>query len=195
MSRAALAAAVRWFAPGGKLQQSHIPALNALADALGLPANDGGIMRTSPEGIALIHSFESLKLDAYKDPGPSGLPITIGWGSTRDETGGPIKLGDRWSKERADARFAADLDKFERGVIETLNGSHVSQSQFDALVSFAYNLGLGNLGGSTLLKKHRAGDYVGAANEFQKWNRAGGKVLNGLTRRRAAEAALYRIGS
>src|SRR5690606_31204604 len=78
------------------------------AETFGALPDDGpvdGAPRTSQAGVDLIHSFESLRLDAYPDPGPTGLPVTIGWGSTRDEMGRPIKLGDRWTKDRADARF------------------------------------------------------------------------------------------
>lgn len=145
-------------------------------------------MRTSQAGIDLIHSFETLKLDAYKDPGSkNGLPITIGWGSTRDENGKPIALGMRWTKERADARFAADLADEEATVARV--APKTTQGQFDALVSFQYNTGA--LASSTLLKKHNAGDYAGAKAEFAKWVYNDGKKMNGLVRRRQAEADLY----
>lgn len=145
-------------------------------------------MRTSQAGIDLIHSFEQLRLDAYKDPGSkNGLPITIGWGSTRDETGKPIALGTRWTKERADARFAADLAEEEAAVARL--APKTTQGQFDALVSFQYNTGA--LASSTLLKKHNAGDYAGAKAEFAKWVYNDGKKMNGLVRRRQAEADLY----
>lgn len=174
---------------GRGLTQGEVDRLDAAIDAA---AGAGTTARTtSSRGVDLIHTFESCRLSAYKDPGPTGLPITIGWGSTTDEAGRPIPLGTTWTQERADARFRLDLAKFEKGVASAIGGSATSQSQFDALVSFAYNVGLGNLGGSTLLRKHKAGDFVGARAEFAKWNKAGGKVLNGLTRRRAAEAEMY----
>lgn len=190
MTREALFAAVRPFAPGQKFSQEQVGMIDALADRFGLPRS-GAVRSTSQRGIDLIHSFESLRLDAYPDPGPTGLPVTIGWGSTRDESGQKIRLGDRWTKQRADARFAADLSSFEKAVSDAVGNSPTTQGQFDALVSFAYNLGAANLSGSTLLKKHREGDYAGARAEFARWNRAGGKVLAGLTRRRQAEADLY----
>lgn len=199
-TRAALAAAVRPFAPGGKLLQSHIPALDALADALGLPkaSASGGQRETSPAGIDLIHSFESLhkvlpdgRIAAYPDPGPTGLPWTIGWGST----GPDIGRDTVWTRAQADARFEADLAKFEAGVAKAIGNAATSQPQFDAMVSLAYNIGLGNLQSSTLLKKHLAGDNAGAQREFGKWVNAKGKRLPGLVRRRAAEAALYGSGS
>lgn len=153
--------------------------------------------RCSPAGIALIHSFESCKLDAYPDPGSSdGRPWTIGWGST----GPDIVKGLRWTQAQADARFAADLAKFEDGVTRLLGGAPTSQNQFDALVSLAYNIGLDEdadtiaegLGDSTLLRKHKAGDYAGAAKAFASWKFNDGRVMRGLVRRRAAEAKMYR---
>jgi lysozyme len=158
-------------------------------------------LRTSQRGVDLIHSFETLKLTSYKDPGSrDGLPITCGWGTTRDEDGGPIPLGVTWTKEKADRLFRRDLVSTETGVNLLLRGVPTSQSQFDALVSFAYNVGLDidddtraeGLGDSTLLKRHLAGDYAGAALEFAKWNKNDGVVMRGLTRRREAEAKLYR---
>ena len=124
---------------------------------------------------------------AYPDPGTGGDPWTIGWGST----GPDIKKGVVWSQQQCDERFTEHLDSFAQGVSKLLGDTPTSQSQFDALVSFAYNVGLANLASSTLLKKHKAGDHAGAAAEFAKWNKAAGKVLPGLIRRRAAEAALY----
>lgn len=151
--------------------------------------------------IDFLHSFEQFRANAYKDPGSrNGLPITIGWGSTSDLQGRPIKLGDVWTREYADAKFAQDLARFEIGVNMLLGSAPTTQGQFDALVSFAYNVGLDidedtkaeGLGDSTLLRKHLAGDFAGAAAEFAKWNKNDGVVMNGLTRRRAAEAAMYR---
>jgi len=182
----------------GPLTQADVDAVNrALGAAVATAAQTG--MRTGKAGRDLIHGFETCVLNAYRDPGPTGLPITIGWGSTTDEQGRPIKLGDVWTQERADARFAADLARFETAVNTLIAGRPTTQNQFDALVSFAYNVGpdidddtvAEGLGDSTLLRKHLNGDYAGAKAEFAKWNKAKGVVLNGLTRRRAAEAALY----
>ena len=158
---------------------------------------------TGIEGIALMHEFEGYakKLpngdcEAYPDPGTGGAPWTIGWGSTSDEDMRPIKPGTVWSMERAEARFKQHLKQFEREVKDALGGAlaNTSQEQFDALISFTYNLGGANFRSSTLLRKHKAGDHEGAANEFVRWNKAGGRVMKGLTRRREAEAALYRRG-
>jgi lysozyme len=153
--------------------------------------------RVSPAGIGLIHSFESCKLDAYPDPGSAdGHPWTIGWGST----GPGIGPGVKWTQAQCDARFGSDLAKFEDGVTRLLQGAPTSQSQFDALVSLAYNIGLDEdadtiaegLGDSSLLRKHKAGDFEGAAKGFVAWRFNDGREMRGLKRRREAEARHYR---
>jgi len=142
----------------------------------------------------LIQQFEGCakkgadgRFAAYPDPGSGGDPWTIGWGST----GPDIKKGVVWTQAQCDERFNQHVAEFAQRVSAALGGAKTTQNQFDAMVSFAYNLGVANLQSSTLLRKHKAGDYAGAAAEFAKWNKAAGKVLPGLTRRRAAEAALY----
>lgn len=161
----------------------------------------GGALRASQRAIDLIHSFETLRLMPYRDPGSkNGLPITCGWGTTVDENGGPIPLGVPWTKEKADRLFARDLAKFEAGVNRLLGGAPTTQNQFDALLSLAYNIGLDEdadtiaegLGDSSLLRKHKAGDYAGAAEAFKSWRFNDGRELKGLVRRRAAEAEMYR---
>lgn len=148
-----------------------------------------------PRGEAIIKEFEgcSKKLPdgrfaAYPDPASGGDPWTIGWGST----GPDIRKGVVWTQEQADVRFAEHSAQFAASVAALLEGAPTSQHQFDAMVSLAYNIGVRNFAGSTLLRKHKAGDFEGAAKEFPRWNKAAGKVLSGLTRRRAAEAKLYR---
>ena len=177
----------------GPLTQSDVTIMESALDRIGYPSEGSasGARKTSKRGIDLIHSFESCKLKAYPDPGTGGKPYTIGWGSTTDESGKPIQPGTVWTQERADARFALDLAKFEKAVTDALAGSATTQNQFDALVSFTYNVGEGNLRSSTLLKRHKAGDYAGAKAQFALWNKAAGRVMAGLTRRRAAEAELY----
>lgn len=134
-------------------------------------------------GFDLIREFEGLKLKAYLCP--AGVP-TIGYGST----GPDIRLGMTWTVEQADERLASDLRKFEQDVARLCPVTN--DNQFSALVAFAYNCGTGNLQSSTLRKMHNLNDYEGAAEQFARWNKGGGKVLPGLVRRRAAEAALYR---
>jgi len=141
-------------------------------------------MTPSPACIALIQSFEQCRLTAYL-PTPQDVP-TIGWGST----GPDIHLGLTWTQAQCDARFAADLNTFAQGVSKAVT-SITSQRQFDAMVSLAYNIGLGNFDSSTLLRLHNAADYAGAEAQFAVWNKQKGKVLPGLVRRRAAEAAMY----
>ncbi|MGL4543708.1 MAG: lysozyme [Polymorphobacter sp.] len=146
----------------------------------------------SAAGIALIKAFEACRLIAYL-PTRDDVP-TIGWGSTRDSDGSRIRLGEAWTQAKADAVFSDQLIALAREVGRTLGRTPASQPQFDALVSFAYNLGTPALARSTLLALHRAGDFAGAAAQFARWNRQGKIVLPGLSRRRAAEAALYRSG-
>lgn len=152
-------------------------------------------MEPSSACIELVQEFEGCarkrtdgSFDAYPDPGSGGDPWTIGWGTT----GPDVKRGVTWTQQQCNDRFTQDLDKFAQSVAKVIGSAATTQPQFDALVSFAYNVGIGNLTKSTLLRLHRAGDYAGAANEFAKWNKAAGKVMAGLTRRRAAEAALYK---
>lgn len=147
-------------------------------------------MQTSPEGIALIKGFEGCRLTAYPDPGTGGAPWTIGYGWTLPVDGKPVRPGMTIDQATADRLLKAGLVSYESDVLKLVKVK-LTQNQFDALVSFAYNVGSRALSTSTLLKKLNAGDIKGAADEFLRWNKAGGKVLNGLTRRREAERALF----
>lgn len=191
MSRKAIFDAVRAAArPGLFNDPGNVHALDNLLDAFGVPVDGapeaGGRRRIGPKGLAIIKQFEGLELKAYRCP--AGV-LTIGYG----HTGPDVKPGMVITEAQADALLARDCERFERAV-ERL-APVVSQEQFDALVSFAFNLGEQSLANSTLLKKHNAGDHAGAAAEFGKWINAGGKQLAGLVKRRAAEAQLYRSGS
>lgn len=143
-------------------------------------------MTPSQKIIDFIKGYEALRLKAYM-PTPNDVP-TIGYGST----GPDIKLGMTWTQKQADDRFAADLAKFSAGVSKLLGAAPTTQGQYDALVSFAYNVGLEALKTSTLLRMHKDGEYEAAAGQFGRWNRQAGRVLNGLTKRRAGEVAIYR---
>lgn len=145
-------------------------------------------MKTSQQGgVTVMHHFESCKLKAYPDPGSkNGEPWTIGWGHTGPE----VKPGLVWTQAQADAAFLEDLRSFERDV-GSLVKVPLTQGQFDALVSFAYNVGLASLNKSTLLSLLNVGDYAGAALQFHRWNKNDGQVMRGLTRRRAAEEGLF----
>lgn len=144
-------------------------------------------MQTSDKGIALIKQFEGCKLKAYQD---SVGVWTIGYGWTQPVDGKPIRAGMTIKQETAERLLKTGLVSYESDVSRLVKVG-LTQGQFDALVSFTYNLGTRSLSTSTLLRKLNAGDYAGAADEFLRWNKAGGKVLNGLTRRREAERALF----
>jgi GH24 family phage-related lysozyme (muramidase) len=145
-------------------------------------------MKTSNNGLNLIKQFEGCHLEPYRDP--IGL-WTVGWGHLiGDGKTLPIEWFRKFTQEEVDELLKKDLIRFERGVLR-LCPVGLTQPRFDALISFAFNLGLGNLQISTLRKKHNRNDILGAAQEFVKWNKAGGKPLRGLTRRREAEQALY----
>ena len=139
-------------------------------------------MKISQAGIDLIKKFEGCKLKPYKDV--VGL-LTVGYGH---------RLADAdnrdYTQEEADEFLGSDIERFERGV-STYCTVLLTQGQFDSLVAWSYNLGLGTLSRSTLLKKLNSGDYVGAAEEILKYNKAGGVVLKGLVTRRKAEYDLF----
>ena len=139
-------------------------------------------MKTSAEGLALIKKFEGLELTAYKCA--AGV-WTIGYGHTKD-----VQEGDEWSEAHADHMLEVELEEFEEYINDNVTVA-LSQNQFDALVSWVYNLGPANLKASTMLKVLNSGDYEGVPAQIQRWNKAGGKVLEGLIRRRKAEALLF----
>ncbi|AEN65811.1 glycoside hydrolase family 24 [Enterobacter soli] len=144
-------------------------------------------MQTSDKGIALIKEFEGCKLTAYQD---SVGVWTIGYGWTQPVDGKPIRAGMTIKQETAERLLKTGLVSYESDVSRLVKVG-LTQGQFDALVAFTYNLGARSLSTSTLLRKLNAGDYTGAAAEFMSWNKAGGKALKGLTRRREAERALF----
>jgi GH24 family phage-related lysozyme (muramidase) len=142
-------------------------------------------MNIDQKGIDLIKSFEGLQLKAYNATGKEKYN-TIGYG----HYGADVRAGQVITIQQAEDMLKNDLQKFVDGVNNLLKTT-VNQYQFDALVSFAYNCGLGNLGSSDLLKFVNKRDFTSAALEFAKWNKAGGVVLAGLTRRREAERQLF----
>lgn len=139
-------------------------------------------MRISQKGIDLIKHYEGCKLKAYKCPADVW---TIGYGHTAN-----VHEGQIINEEEAEALLALDLEKFERGVAQLVT-IQLTQNQFDALTSFAFNLGLGALKASTLLKRVNAGSFESAKQEFLRWINAGGKPMKGLLTRRTAEAYLF----
>jgi len=139
-------------------------------------------MNIGPQGLALIKEFEGCRLSAYLDS--VGVP-TIGYGHTKD-----VRMGDTCTQAEADAWLAEDVKDAEQ-CVESEVTVPMTQHEFDALVSFTFNLGCGNLRKSTLLRLLNNSDYDGAALEFRRWDKAGGQVLAGLTRRRDAESRLF----
>ena len=178
--------------PGAVLNQSSSSSASQGGPPPPPPAASPGAKTLSDKGAALVKAFESCLrpvsggFQAYLDP--IGV-LTIGWGHTNDN-GRTFDSGSVWTQAECDTEFLNDMAIFVRAV-NNLVTVPINQDQFDALVSFAFNVGAGNLAKSTLLKKVNAGDFAGAAQEFQRWNKAGGKVLPGLTRRRACEALLF----
>lgn len=149
-------------------------------------------MEISQKCIDLVAGFEGLRLDAYLDP--VGIP-TIGYGTIRYPDGTRVRLGDRISGTDAEAFLHLELEVMAKDVARLVGGVSLNQNQFDALVSFTYNVGAGAFGGSTLLEKLKQADFGGAASEFGRWNKGtiyGEKrVLPGLTTRRTTEQALF----
>lgn len=140
-------------------------------------------MNTNPTGIELIKQFEGLSIMAYKCF--AGV-WTIGYGHTGD-----VYPGQVITKQDAEALLRQDLGKFEKGISASLGGASTTDNQFSAMVSLAYNIGLVAFKSSSVLRHHREGNPEKAAQSFLLWDKAGGKALPGLARRRRAEAALY----
>ena len=139
-------------------------------------------MKCSQEGLALIKKFEGCRLKAYRC---SANVLTIGYGHT-----GGVKEDDTITQEEADKLLKADVFKFEKNVEDNVK-VELNQSQFDALVAWTFNLGVGNLRSSTMLQKLNNEDYTSVPSEMKRWNKAGGKTLDGLIRRRKAESLLF----
>jgi lysozyme len=160
-------------------------------------------MSISEAGIQLIKSFEGCHNQPYKCPASLW---TIGFGRVLYPDQARLKTGERasyplrsehnrlWNADEIDALLEADLLRFSAGVLRLCPAAVDSQCHLDALVSFAFNVGLGNLQSSTLRMKYNRQDYAGAADEFLKWRKANGVVLRGLERRREAERALFLSG-
>lgn len=146
------------------------------------------VTKINSKGIELIKSFEGLKLVAYVCP--ANVP-TIGYGTIRYPNGNKVKIGDTCTLAEAERYLRNDLIQFESSV-DALCVDSLNENQFSALVSFCYNLGAGNLKSSTLLRKVNVNPSdPSIRGEFMKWNKGGGVVLKGLTKRRDAESNLY----
>ncbi len=190
---------------GRGFRQKEVVSLDAALDDIGEACcpkhmtadNQLTIEVVGKAGVELIKKFEGCArkrsdgmIEAYPDPGTGGEPWTIGWGATGMGLNGQrIGPGTLWSQAECDARLESDLIRYSQDVARAIGEAPTTQSQFDAMVSFHYNTGA--IARATLTKKHIAGDYPGAAREFDRWNKAGGRVLKGLVRRRRSEKALY----
>jgi len=140
-------------------------------------------MHTSDEGFELIKKFEGCELEAYKCA--AGV-WTIGYGHTKD-----VQEGDKWTEEKADFMLWRELDDEYEHYVNSLATVPMNQSQFDSLVSWTYNLGPNNLKRSSMLRVLNEGKYDEVPAQMKRWNKAKGKVLAGLTRRREAEALMF----
>lgn len=141
------------------------------------------------DAIELMHRYEGLRLDAYLCP---ANVWTIGFGNTFYENGTKVKRGDKITRERANELFNNIVEQRFATPLRSVIVSKVNNFQFSALVSLAYNIGIGNISKSTLLRLvNKNQNDPNIRNQFMRWNRAGGKVLRGLTLRREAEANLY----
>lgn len=146
------------------------------------------ITKSSQKLIEVIKKFEGCKLEAYKCP--AGIP-TIGYGSTYYADGSRVKMGDKKTQQEVDKLLLDTLLTYEL-FVDANTRDDITQSQFDALVDFSYNCGNGNLKSSTLLKKVNLNpNDPTIKDEFMKWTRANGKVMNGLVNRRKEEVQLY----
>ena len=148
-------------------------------------------------GYELIKGFEGVRTKAYKDS--VGIP-TIGIGfikySTGKRKGTAVKMGDTITPEEIKQEFLVQVQQYVRAVNNVIRleiKERITQNMFNALVSLCYNIGVGKFSKSTLVKKLNALDFNGAANEFLKWNKAGGKVVQGLTNRRIRERILFNM--
>ena len=139
-------------------------------------------MKTSKNGLNIIKKSEGLRLNSYKCPADVW---TIGYGHTKG-----VKRGQKITEAKATEYLKGDVGVAERAISMSVKAD-VTQNQYDALASFILNVGAGAFKKSTLLRKLNKGDYLGAADQFKRWKRGGGKVLKGLVRRRAEEAALF----
>ena len=150
-------------------------------------------LAVNQDTINLIKRFEGFEEKAYPDPGSKGKPITIGYGTTRIN-GNPILEGQTITESEAEKLLRKDVNRFAesvRGLVKV----KLTESEFGALVSFAYNAGPGNLGASTLLRYLNSERYIDASNQFLRWTKASGVQLKGLIKRRQAEKQLFLKGS
>lgn len=148
-------------------------------------------MNISEQGLALIKRFEGCSLTAYPDPATGGAPWTIGFGWTQPIDGVAVCPGMVISQAKAEELLRRGIVSYEQALNKVIKAP-VTQNQFDAMLSLAYNIGTRAFSTSTLLKLLNQKDYAGAAEQFLRWDKAGGKVMPGLTRRRYAEREMFK---
>jgi len=164
----------RSFVPGREIDMG-----DEWLDLLGIPRGEG--MRVSDKGLSLIKEFEGCELKAYLCP---AKVWTIGYGHTKG-----VKPGQTITQFEADELLRMDVE--DHDISDLLGDTPTTQDQFDAMSSLAFNIGLTRFAGSTVLKRHKLGNKLGAANAFLMWKLSNGRVLPGLVRRREAERKLY----
>lgn len=142
-------------------------------------------MKINQAGLDIVKEFEGLRLESYRCP--AGV-WTIGYGHTEG-----VARGMKVTKQEAEELLKHDLQIFENGVKRFIGDAKTNENQFSAFVSLAYNIGIGAFSKSSALREHKAGNYELAANKIMLWNKAGGRVLAGLIRRRKAESKLYAL--
>lgn len=147
-------------------------------------------MRVNQTGLDLIKVSEGFEGRAYPDPGTGGDPWTIGYGHTSLAGPPPVRRGMAMTRAQAEKVLAADVDKFASGVASRIHVD-LNSNQFSAIVSFAYNVGLGNLAKSAVLQAVNNRQFDKVPRRLALWNKAAGRVLPGLVKRRAAEGALF----
>lgn len=177
---------------GGKLTQQQVDAVNKLIKVDETSVKEmllvkDSIMNIGVRGLSLIKEFEGLRLEAYDD----GVGVwTVGYGTIKYPTGVRVKRGDKITLQQAETYLKNDL-KWAVETVSKVIKVPITQNQFDAMVSLTYNIGATAFTSSTLARKLNAKDYNGASAQFLVWNKAGGKVMNGLVRRREAEKKLF----
>jgi lysozyme len=150
------------------------------------------MIKPSSACLSIIKQYENLELNAYPDPGTKAEPITIGYGTTVYADGRKVRMGDTITAEQAEFELKHHVEKKVCvDLTKLLQNINFNQNQIDSLISLVYNIGIGAFKKSTLLKKIKANDIAGAAEQFKVWNQSAGKVLAGLAKRRNTEYQLF----
>lgn len=175
---------------------AQLSSSGAVSTSSGISGNSSQLvpasqLSMSKEGRDYLKGFEALRLNAYQC---SAGVWTIGWGHTGSVSGKPVQPGMTITEAEAEKLFTQDLAHFEKAIRDALGNTQVTPAEFDMVVSLAFNAGAETVANSTLVRKLKAGDREGAAQEFASWNKSRGRVVQGLTNRRREEAAIFRSG-